>query len=305
MTAADAGAEVACSAPGAGAVEVVDSRPGQVGSYPVRRALPRRGRRTVGAWCFADHMGPSPVTPDRGLDIAPHPHIGLQTVTWLFEGEAVHRDSLGTEQVIIPGQLNLMTAGHGIAHSEEGTGYYRGLLHGMQLWVAQLSATKDGRPAFEHHEELPGLELGAAVVTVLVGELGGAASPARHDSDLVGADLELRPGRAAVPVRPDFEHALVVCTGAVTTEGRTVGPGQLAYLGPGRDELGLSAAVPARALLLGGAPFDEPLLMWWNYVARSLDEIMQAHAERISGAERFGQVDSVLPRMVVDSPPWS
>ena len=147
------------------------------GSVPVRRALPRKERRTVGAWCFVDHMGPTTVTADRGMDIAPHPHIGLQTVTWLLSGEAVHRDSLGSEQIIRPGQLNLMTAGRGVSHSEEATGRYSGELHGAQLWIAQPRATRDGDAAFEHHADLPKVDLGGAVATVLVGKLIGSESP--------------------------------------------------------------------------------------------------------------------------------
>ncbi|MGH9114375.1 MAG: pirin family protein, partial [Acidimicrobiales bacterium] len=294
----------AVSAPAVGAVEVTDSRVAQVGSFPVRRGLPRQARRSIGAWCFADQMGPALVTPEHGLDVAPHPHIGLQTVTWMFEGDAVHRDSIGTEQLIVPGELNLMTAGHGVAHSEEGTGHTRGVLHGMQLWVAQPSATRDGPPAFEHHAELPRLDLDNAVATVLAGGLAGATSPARSDSDLVGADLELRPGITAVPLRADFEHALVVCVGTVTAAGHEVGPGQLACLGLRRSEIALSVVMPTRVMLLGGAPFDEPLVMWWNYVARNGKEIVAAHAEWASGSERFGRVASVLPRIVAPAPPW-
>src|SRR3546814_593223 len=158
-------------------VELTDSREAMVGEMRVRRALPRRTRRTVGAWCFADHMGPADVTEERGIDIGPHPHIGLQTVTWLFAGEILHRDTLGSEQVIRPGQLNLMTAGHGVAHSEEATGRYAGPLHGIQLWVAQPAETRDGAPAFEHHAELPVVELDAATATVLV---ASSAAPLRR-----------------------------------------------------------------------------------------------------------------------------
>ncbi len=179
----DTPAEPRRSAPEARAVEITDSRASRVGAIGVRRALPRRDRRSVGPWCFVDHMGPAPVSADRGMDVAPHPHIGLQTATWLLEGEALRRDSLGSEQVIRPGQLNLMTAGHGVAHSEEGTGSYRGNLHGAQLWIAQPSATRDGPAAFEHHSELPRRELGAAVATVIVGDLDGTTSPARHDTE--------------------------------------------------------------------------------------------------------------------------
>ena len=286
-------------------IEISPSRESQVGRLRVRRALPRRERRTIGAWCFVDHMGPASITADRGLDVAPHPHIGLQTVTWLFAGQVLHRDSLGSEQVISPGQLNLMTAGRGVAHSEEGTGHYHGDLHGVQLWIAQPSATRDGPPAFEHHAELPVVELDGAVATVLAGDLNGIASPARRDSDLVGVDLELRPGVTVVPLRAEFEHGLVVFTGGVGLDGRAIGVGHLAYLGTGREEIGLSAQLPSRALLFGGLPFPEPVLMWWNYVARTREEIMEAHADWMTASARFGHVDSALPRIEVGPPPWT
>lgn len=195
--------------PGVDCVEITESRESRVGAFRVRRALPRRGRRTVGAWCFVDHMGPAAIDDTHGLDVAPHPHIGLQTVTWLLEGEAVHRDSLGTEQVITPGQLNLMTAGRGVSHCEEGTGCYNGELQGLQLWVVQPSATRDGAPAFEHHGDLPRVEFDNGIATVLVGGLDGATSPARRDTDHVGVDLALRTGTTTVPIRPDYEHAFL------------------------------------------------------------------------------------------------
>lgn len=302
VTAADATPEGGSSAADATVFEVTESRASQVGAFPVRRALPRRARRTVGAWCFVDHMGPATVDA-QGLGVAPHPHIGLQTVTWLLAGEAVHRDSLGTEQVIVPGQLNLMTAGHGVSHSEEGTGY-RGDLHGVQLWVAQPSHTRDGAPAFEHHAELPQIELDGALATVLVGELAGVASSARRDTDHVGVDLDLRAGRATLPLRTDYEHALVVLSGAILVEGAVVEPGHLAYFGVGRDEVTVSTEAACRALLVGGVPFDEPVLMWWNYVARTHEEIFAAHDDWTAEATRFGHVDSRLPRITVDPPPW-
>lgn len=305
VTNADAPTESACGRPTGDTIEITGSRETQVGAFRVRRALPHRSRRTVGAWCFVDHMGPAAITEDRGLDVAPHPHIGLQTVTWLFEGEAVHRDSLGSEQLIAPGQLNLMTAGHGIAHSEEGTGRYRGNLHGVQLWVAQPSDTRDGAPAFEHHADLPIVDLDNAVATVLIGDLNGHASPARRDTDHVGVDLDLRPGTTTMPIRPDFEHALVAFSGAVTIDQQTIEPGHLAYLGASRDEVTLSAADPTRVLLFGGVPFDEPILMWWNYVARDRAEIMEAHNDWMAESQRFGRVDSMLPRIEVGPPPWT
>ena len=289
-------------------VEVTESHEAVVGRTRVRRALPRRGRRTVGAWCFADHMGPVEVVEEAGLDIGPHPHTGLQTVTWLVEGQVLHRDSLGSEQVIAPGQLNLMTAGRGVAHSEESTGAYRGTLQGIQLWVAQPDATRAGEPAFEHHAELPRVEVPGAVATVLVGELdtgsGGATSPARRDTPLLGADLVLHGGTTAWPLRRDFEYALVVLEGEVGLDDRPVTPGRLAYLGRGRDQLVLDALDPARVVLLGGEPFPEPLVMWWNFVGRSRDEIGEAYDEWAAGGDRFGRVASPLARVGVDAPAW-
>ncbi|MBL7499851.1 pirin family protein [Frankia sp. CNm7] len=319
VTEADAAQEQVAPTGVAGppSVEITEARAQTVGAIPVRRVLPIRARRTVGAWCFADHMGPLAVGPSaseaRGVDIGPHPHTGLHTVTWLLAGEVRHLDSLGSEQVVRPGQLNLMTAGHGVAHAEEGTDY-RGTLHGVQLWVAQPEGTRHGPPAFEHHAELPRAEVGVAVATVLVGEFGGAVSPARRDTELVGADLEIRPGRAVLPLRRDFEHALLVTQGAVRVvngpdgagkgTGKVVRPGQLAYLGQGRDELALDAGEPARALLLGGVPFAEPILMWWNFVARTRAELTAAFAQWESRDDRFGAVDSSLNRVPAPPPPW-
>ncbi len=285
-------------------LEVTDSRQSQVGAIEVRRALPRRGRRAVGPWCFVDHMGPAQVSGPPGMGVAPHPHIGLQTLTWLLEGEALHRDSLDTEQVIRTGQLNLMTAGHGIAHSEEGTDTYRGTLHGVQLWIAQPSTTRDGPPAFEHHDSLPCCGFGTGEATVLVGDLDGTVSPARCDTEHLGVDLSLRKGTTTVPLRRDFEHALVTLAGALLLDATVVEPGHLAYLGTDRSEIDLAANEPTRVMLLGGVPFEEELLMWWNFVARAPAEILDAHRAWMAADDRFGQVDSTLPRIEVGPPPW-
>ncbi|MFD1828209.1 MULTISPECIES: pirin family protein [Streptomyces] len=291
--------------PTAPCVEVSDSREARVGRIRVRRALPRRGRRTVGAWCFADHMGPADVTEDSGLDIGPHPHIGLQTLTWVTDGQVLHRDSLGSEQVIRPGRLNLMTAGSGVSHAEEATGHYRGTLEGIQLWIAMPEATRHGPAAFEHHADLPRTDLdgGAGAATVLVGDFTGTTGPARHDTPLVGVDLDLR-ASATVPLRPDFEHAVVVLKGAVAVHGKPLPPGRLGYLGQGRGELRLEVREPTRALLLGGEPFPEPILMWWNFVGRTRAEIDAAHAAWTAQDDRFGRVRSSLPRIPVGPPHW-
>jgi redox-sensitive bicupin YhaK (pirin superfamily) len=248
-------------------------------------------------------MGPADVALDQSL-IGPHPHIGLQTVTWLLAGEILHRDSLGSEQVIRPGQLNLMTAGHGVAHAEEATGRYEGALHGVQLWVAQPSSTRDGEPAFEHHAELPRVELGSSIATVLVGEVAGATSTARRDTQHLGVDLDLAPGATALGLDPAHEHAVVVFDGDVSIDGRPVTPGRLAYLGSARDECTLTTSAPARALLIGGVPFPEKVVMWWNFVARTHDEIDQARDDWMAARGRFGPVASQLPRIDVGEPPW-
>lgn len=300
----DVPAEPVSEAPRACELEIVEGRAAEVGGFEVRRVLPRRARRTVGAWCFVDLMGPGTVAADRGLDVGPHPHIGLQTVTWLLDGAVLHRDSLGSEQVIRPGQLNVMTAGHGVSHSEETTGTHTGRLQGVQLWVASPSATRDGSPGFEHHPELPRIELGSATATVLVGELAGASSPARRDTDHVGVELDVRPGRTVVPLRRGHEYALVPLDAPVTIGPHRLDVGQLGYLGTDHDDVPVEAETAGRVMLLGGVPFPEPLLMWWNYVARTREEIVAAHRDWSTGAERFGRVASPLPRIDTGGPPW-
>ncbi len=304
VTQSDAAANVADSGhPSAPCVEISESRDGQVGNVQVRRALPRKGRRMVGAWCFADHMGPADVTENSGLDVGPHPHIGLQTLTWLIDGEVLHRDSLGSEQVIKPGQLNLMTSGGAVTHAEEATGHYRGVLEGIQLWVALPESTRHGDGAFEHHVDMPQMDLDGAVATVLVGNFGDLVSPARHDTALVGVDLNMH-GPTAVPLNPGWEYGLVVLEGAIELHGRPLPPGKLGYLGRGRDELVLNVAEPTRAILLGGEPFDEPIMMWWNFVARNRAEIDAAYASWSAQDDRFGRVRSNLPLIPAKAPFW-
>lgn len=291
-------------------LEVTASRHAQVGGMQVRRALPRRTRRTVGPWCFADHFGPATVSDEEGLDVGPHPHLGLQTVTWVVEGQILHRDSLGSEQLIRPGQLNLMTAGGGVSHAEEHPGGYAGTLHGIQLWVAQPERTRHGAPAFEHHATLPRLDLDHGTATVLVGELGGQTSPARHDTAQVGAELDLRAGTSTLALDPSFEYALVVLDGAVTLPGVAehtdpIEPGSLTYLGMGRDELAVQAAAPTRVVLLGGEPFESEILMWWNFVGRTHEELEAATTEWNAHAEHFGDPGSSLPRSSAPIPSWS
>jgi len=256
----------------------------------VRRLLPHRQRRMVGAWCFVDHFGPDDVTGRPGMQIPPHPHTGLQTVTWLVEGIIEHRDSLGSHQHIAPGQLNLMTSGHGIAHSEYTPTDHPPGMHGLQLWIALPDEARHGPARFEHHPGMPVQRLDDATVTVVIGQLGGLRSPARVHSPLVGAEaLFAGPGRLNLPANADFEYAVLAMSGTATLAGVELGPGSLLYLGTGRDEIGVDASGPARLFLLGGAPFEEPLVMWWNFVARSHDEIVQDRDDWTAG-RRFGTV---------------
>jgi redox-sensitive bicupin YhaK (pirin superfamily) len=286
------------------AVELVHGRAATVGGIGVRRTLPHRGRRTVGAWCFVDHFGPTEVD-ERGMAVGPHPHIGLATVTWLLEGAVLHRDSIGSLQEIHPGQLNVMHAGHGVVHAEEGVAGYRGGLHGVQLWLAQPEATRHGTPAFEHHAELPVVPLDHGRATVLMGSLHGATSPARTDTALVGADLELTPGASRLTLTTGFEHCVVVLDGSLLVDDVEVKPGELAYLGLGRDQITLDAAADTRALLLGGEPFEAELLMWWNFVGRTREEMDRAYDDWRREAERFPALDeSPLARIPAPAPPW-
>jgi quercetin 2,3-dioxygenase len=274
---------------------VLPGREVPLGKYTtVQRLLPHRERRTVGAWCFLDHFGPQSVINMPGMQVPPHPHMGLQTVTWLLEGEVLHRDSLGSLQTIHPGQLNLMTAGYGIAHSEESPTEHPPSLHGLQLWVALPADAKDGAARFDHHEDLPHRTFSGGAYTVVMGEFGGQTSPAVTFSPLVGLDVVLDPkATIELPLRPDFEYAIVVMAGAVTVDGTPLEPNSLLYLGEGAAlSVVLAEASGARLFLIGGEPFEERLVMWWNFVGRSHEDIAQARAAWAGGerSERFGTV---------------
>jgi quercetin 2,3-dioxygenase len=285
-------------------VELREGRATEVGGLPVARVLPTKGRRTVGAWCFVDLAGPADAVEPDPMEVGPHPHIGLSTVTWLLEGEALHTDSLGTEQVIRPGQLNLMTAGHGIGHAELAA---RPPFRAAQLWVAQPEATRHGEGAFEHHPELPRFPLdGGGEATVLVGSAGGVRSPARADTALVGLDLTPAPGPQVVELDPVFEHAVVPLDGRLRVGGEVVEPGWLALVPPGRDELPFEVdAAGGRLLLLGGEPLGERIAMWWNFVARDQVELTRAwRAWHERDTDRFPPVPSDLARIDAPRPPW-
>ncbi|MEU6849441.1 pirin family protein [Actinacidiphila alni] len=260
-------------------------------STQVRRLLPSLGRRMVGAWCFVDHYGPDDIAQEPGMQVPPHPHIGLQTVSWLHDGEVLHRDSLGSLQTVRPRELGLMTSGRAIAHSEESPRDHARLLHGAQLWVALPDASRHIAPAFEHHPVLPEITGGGGLhATVILGDLDGAASPGTTHTPLVGADLTLAPGTdTRLPLRPDFEYAVLTMSGESHVDGVPLAPGSLLYLGCGRRDLPLRADTSASLMLLGGEPFEEQIVMWWNFVARTGDEIAEARTAWQSGT-RFGEV---------------
>ncbi|WP_411075943.1 pirin family protein [Streptomyces sp. cmx-4-7] len=274
-------------------VEVLSARDVPLGgprAMTVRRTLPQRARTLIGAWCFADHYGPDDVAESGGMDVAPHPHIGLQTVSWLFSGEIEHRDSLGSHAFVRPGELNLMTGGHGISHSEVSTARTT-VLHGVQLWVALPEEHRDTARDFRHHA--PGtVRLGGADIRVFLGSLAGETSPVRTFTPLLGAEILLDPGATVtLPTDPAFEHGLLVDEGEVRLAGTLLHPTELGCTAPGSDTLTLTneSATRARTVLLGGPPFEEEIVMWWNFIARSGDEIVQARNDWEKGA-RFGEV---------------
>lgn len=267
----------------------------------VRRALPHKLRRRVGAWCFLDHYGPvSLKVEDGGMRVGPHPHIGLQTVSWLYSGEVFHRDSLGSKQLISPGQLNIMTAGHGISHSEESPKPHPADLHGLQFWIALPELARHNDPAFDHHPKLPALTRDGLEMSLIVGEALGERSPAKLHTPLMGLDIKLADvGRRRLPLDPHFEHALLPIAGSVTVEGRQAEPGALCYLGAGRDGLLLENDKPAHLFLIGGEPLQEDVLLWWNFVARNEEEMRAAGREWQAHDARFGEVQGYDgPRLV-------
>ncbi|MET1036773.1 MAG: pirin family protein [Aeromicrobium sp.] len=253
----------------------------------VHRTLPQRGFPTVGAWCFVDHFGPT----EHAMAVLPHPHTGLQTVTWPIAGEIRHRDSLGSDVVLKPGELNLMTSGDGVSHSEFSVGDPDAPMHGIQLWVALPSDARLGPPGFEHHPDLPVAKGEGWTAKVLLGEVAGAVSPATTYSPIVGAELSMGHGYSTVPLRPDFEHAILAVDGPAVLDGEPIEHRELRYLAPGRSSVGIQVPVDTTLLLIGGEPFGEDLVMWWNFIGRSHEDIVEARDDWDRAAERFGHVD--------------
>ena len=254
----------------------------------VRRTLPHRDLRTIGAWCFVDDYGPASSV-ETPMSVPPHPHMGLQTVSWLLAGQVAHLDSIGGQATARPGGVNVMTAGSGISHSEYSVG--QGLLRGVQLWVALPDTHRNTAPAFHPIPELPTVELAGGVkVTVIVGDFAGETSPAPTYSPLVGVGLQAVAAAASdLPLRPEFEYGFLALSEGWSVDGVRLPTGRRRYLGAGSAKAAVAADGPGDALLLGGEPLAEDLLMWWNFVGRSHDEIAQARAQWQAG-ERFGTV---------------
>ncbi|WP_299090170.1 pirin family protein [uncultured Microbacterium sp.] len=273
-------------------LEARDVPLGGVRGMEVHRSLPHRTLPMVGAWCFLDRFGPQVAR----MRVEPHPHIGLQTVTWPFVGEVRHRDVLGSDVIVRPGVLNIMTSGHGIAHSEYSVGDSAVPLDALQLWVALPESRRHGGPDFERHENLPGVELsGGATATVVVGTFAGVTSPATMHTPIVGAEVRIPAGeRVRLPLDATWEYAIVAVSGNPDVPGVAQVPDQsLLYLGTGRDAIDVDAGERDVTLfLLGGEPFESDIVMWWNFVGRTHEEIVAAREdwEGEAAAERFGHV---------------
>jgi redox-sensitive bicupin YhaK (pirin superfamily) len=251
---------------------------GGLRAMTVRRTLPSRQRSLIGAWCFLDHYGPDEVDETEGMVVPPHPHTGLQTVSWLFTGEIEHRDSAGHHAIVRPGEVNLMTAGRGISHSEYSTPGTT-TLHGAQLWLALPDGDRQVEPDFEHYAPEPVGGQGWEA-RVFLGSLLGSTSSVRTYSPLVGAEITLEAGTTLpVPVDPSYELGVLVDRGAVTVDGKPVTAHELGFLEPGGDAIELSADEPTRLLLLGGPPFGEKIVMWWNYIGREHEEVVAYRAD--------------------------
>jgi redox-sensitive bicupin YhaK (pirin superfamily) len=271
---------------------VIAGRPRDLGGFEVRRVLPAAGRRTIGPFIFFDHMGPSRFDVGHGVDVRPHPHIGLATVTYLFDGALMHRDSLGTVQVIRPGDVNWMVAGRGIVHSERTRPERRvdhEPIHGLQMWVALPEAKEEMEAGFAHHEtaEFPVVKDNGKTIRIVVGSLYGARSPVPTVHETIFGDVQLKAG-ATVPLDAGHdERAIYIIDGVVDISGDKFEAGRLLVFKPG-DTVTITASTDTHFVIVGGAPMDGPRHIWWNFVSSRKDRIEQAKAEWKAG--HFGKV---------------
>ena len=279
---------------GQAAVEmVVVPRTRDLGGFEVRRVLPSAQRRMVGPFVFLDQMGPTVFAPGTGIDVRPHPHIGLATVTYLFDGAIVHRDSLGTVQTIIPGAVNWMTAGRGIVHSErtdQAARTHENPMSGLQFWVGLPQRDQETDPAFAHHpaESLPTIEEGGKTVRIVVGSAYGKTSPVATLSEMVLADAQLPPNAPLPLDAAHEERAVYIVQGAAELDGQSYEAGRLLVIAPGARPTAKAGTKGARLVLIGGEPMDGPRHLYWNFVSSSTERIEQAKADWKAG--RFSAV---------------
>lgn len=272
-------------------IQRVAARSAEIGgTLPVNRVLPTRQRRLIGAWCFLDHAGPARFAAGEGMHVGAHPHTCLQTFTWMIAGEVMHRDSLGNQQVIRPGEVNLMTAGRGIAHTEDSMPDSQ-QLHAAQLWIALPQTLADCAPAFAHYPELPRWTVEGVEHSLLVGKYAGHTSPVQVHSPLMAVDLATQQGGTLqLNLNPQFEHGILLLEGELSIGTEVFSENELGYLGCGHDQLKLQLAPGCRAILLGGEPLDAEILMFWNFVGYSKAHIAQAWRDWQAGDARFGTV---------------
>ena len=256
----------------------------------IKRALPSREKRMIGAWCFLDHAGPVTFPQGDGLDVGPHPHIGLQTFTWMIEGTMMHSDSLGTKQLIRPKQVNLMTAGYGISHTEVAP-ETETRMHAAQLWIALPDAKIKMAPRFDHYPELPVVQKDGIDFTVLVGEFLSVTSPVQVHSKLLGVDLATQEStRTLLQLNPKYEYGFMALEGTASINGHELTEDNMVVLEPGLEQVDIAIHANSRILLLGGEPFESPILLWWNFVGRTQEELNIAREQWMNNDERFGQI---------------
>lgn len=286
-------------------IQRIASRTSSLGEgLTVARTLPSRGRRMIGAWCFLDHVGPVQFGPDQGMHVGAHPHTRLQTFTWMIEGEILHRDSLGNAQVIRPGQVNLMTAGYGISHTEDAVQPGQ-RMHAAQLWIALPDAVAECPPSFDHYPVLPQWEDADAPrvrCALMAGQYENHTAPTAVHTPLLGLELlntGNTPADVTLALAPDFEHGLMALEGSFGLAGQEFVMDELAYVAAGPSQAILQLAAGARVLLLGGTPLDESVTMWWNFLGPDLASIRGYRAEWEAASPRFGSVQGGENRRIV------
>ncbi|KAF1028009.1 MAG: Quercetin 2,3-dioxygenase [Acinetobacter bereziniae] len=256
----------------------------------IKRALPSRQKRMIGAWCFLDHAGPVTFPQGDGLDVGPHPHIGLQTFTWMIEGTMMHTDSIGSKQLIRPKQVNLMTAGYGISHTEVAPDTET-RMHAAQLWIALPDDKINMPPQFDHYPVLPIVEKDNIEFTVLVGEFMDTVSPVKVHTELLGIDFFAKEQtKTRIPLNPKFEYGFMALEGDAIVNGHDLNSDNMVVLEPGISQIEVELPKGSRLLLIGGEPFESPILLWWNLVGRTQEELKTATEQWINQDARFGTI---------------